>query len=580
MKSLKTSGLILLSFFLIAGAASAINVAELTDVRPGEIMSAGFTIKKDARIAIDAVGIRSRQSRDMVAYAWIINSSTRQMVWEMESRKTGRLKNRSSLREFGGTEFFKAGSYELYYSVRQPNYWEWDSKGNSDFFSSLGRLFNGDDEDLKRSDVRDCYVTLKSDELSAADITRFEVDGGLPGALIRHNRLDDDQLIKTGFELSKPGYLRIYAIVEYPNYSDGSPADYGWIVNLDNREKAWEIDKWNVEFAGGAEKNQIHDEVVKFDKGRYGLYVVTDDSHSFEEFNANPPYDPFNWGVTILPGKDFDKSSFSKIEIPGPGVALIDFTRARDNDVHEQSFKLDKETKVRIHAIGEMSYNDREFADYGYIVDAISGKTIWEMNYRNTTHAGGADKNRMFDDFIILPPGSYTAYYLTDDSHAYRDWNSSAPFDAESYGLAIYATGNSKPAGFSLVSEEELFKGTNVLARITRVGDSQRRRARFKIDNETRVNVYALGEGSGGEMYDYAYIIDLNSGREVWEMRYRRTDHAGGADKNRRVEDSIRLEPGEYEVVYESDGSHSFSRWNASPPRDPLNWGVTVSMGQ
>ncbi len=55
-------------------------------------------------------------------------------------------------------------------------------------------------------------------------------------------------------------------------------------------------------------------------------------------------------------------------------------------------------------------------------------------------------------------------------------------------------------------------------------------------------------------------------------------DHAGGTDKNRMVKTEITLEPGEYEVIYESDGSHSFSHWNDSPPKDPLNWGVTVSM--
>ena len=79
-------------------------------------------------------------------------------------------------------------------------------------------------------------------------------------------------------------------------------------------------------------------------------------------------------------------------------------------------------------------------------------------------------------------------------------------------------------------------------------------------------------------MYDYAYIVDLDSGRDVWKMHYRRSDHAGGADKNRMVRDDIKLPSGEYEVVYESDGSHSFGRWNASPPRDQMNWGITISM--
>ncbi len=577
MKAIKLWSLPLLSIFLLAATGSAINVAEITNLTSGEIQSVGFTLKKDAQVTINAVGIKSNQSKEMLAYAWIINSDTRKLVWEMENRRTDRFKNKNQVRQFNETEFLKAGDYELYYSVQRPDYWEWNQSG-SDFFGALGRLFDGGDERVRRSDVRDCYVTLTSDALSSADIERFEVDGGLPGALVRHNRLGHDQFIKTGFELTKPASLRIYSLLEFPNYFDGTPADYAWIINLDTREKVWECDKWNIEYAGGGEKNQLHDEVVNFDKGRYALYVVTDDSHSYEEFNANPPYDPMNWGVTILPGEKFDKASFASIEIPGRGGALIDFTRARNSDVREQAFKLDKETKIHIYAIGEISNSDREFADFGYIINATTGETVWEMTYRNTEHAGGADKNRMFDDVVVLPAGTYTVFYLTDDSHAYRNWNSSAPFDPESYGLAIYAGGNAKSAGFKLVNEQDLYEGTNVLARITRVGDSERRRARFKLDKEAIINVYALGEGSGGEMYDYAYIVDLDTGEDVWEMRYRRTNPAGGAEKNRMVKTEITLEPGEYEVIYESDGSHSFSSWNANPPKDPLNWGVTVSM--
>ncbi|MEE9270636.1 MAG: hypothetical protein V3V49_10300, partial [Candidatus Krumholzibacteria bacterium] len=55
-------------------------------------------------------------------------------------------------------------------------------------------------------------------------------------------------------------------------------------------------------------------------------------------------------------------------------------------------------------------------------------------------------------------------------------------------------------------------------------------------------------------------------------------DHAGGADKNRLYNDTLELEPGEYVLFYESDGSHSFNRWNAKPPADPWNWGVTVKL--
>ncbi|MGH8014747.1 MAG: hypothetical protein ACREBV_00990, partial [Candidatus Zixiibacteriota bacterium] len=334
MKANKLWSLPLLAIFFLGSTVSAINVAEITDMTAGELQSVGFTTKKDARITISAAGIRSVNSHDLLAYAWIINSDTRQLVWEMESRKTERMKAKGTLREFNGTEFLRAGNYELYYFVRQPDYWEWNN-GRSNFFSALGSLFNGDDSRIRRSDIRDCFVTLTSDELTSTDISRFEVDGGLEGALVRHSRLGNDEFIKTGFELTKPTSLRIYSLIEYPSYTDGSPADYAWIINLDTREKVWETDKWNVEYGGGGEKNQLHDETVNFEKGRYVLYIVTDDSHSFEEFNANPPYDPYNWGVTILPGKNFDKTAFAAMEVPGRGEALIDFTRARNDDVQE-----------------------------------------------------------------------------------------------------------------------------------------------------------------------------------------------------------------------------------------------------
>ena len=79
-------------------------------------------------------------------------------------------------------------------------------------------------------------------------------------------------------------------------------------------------------------------------------------------------------------------------------------------------------------------------------------------------------------------------------------------------------------------------------------------------------------------MYDYGWIENAKTGRTVWEMTFRRTDHAGGGDKNRKFDDIIDLDAGTYEVFYESDGSHSFGDWNTTPPRKPRNWGITITL--
>ena len=57
-------------------------------------------------------------------------------------------------------------------------------------------------------------------------------------------------------------------------------------------------------------------------------------------------------------------------------------------------------------------------------------------------------------------------------------------------------------------------------------------------------------------------------GHVVWRMTYSDTDHAGGARKNRVFDRILRIPAGEYRLVYQSDGSHSFGDCNMSPPDD------------
>jgi hypothetical protein len=77
-------------------------------------------------------------------------------------------------------------------------------------------------------------------------------------------------------------------------------------------------------------------------------------------------------------------------------------------------------------------------------------------------------------------------------------------------------------------------------------------------------------------MADYGWIENTKTGETVWEMTYRATTAAGGAHKNRMVNKTILLEPGEYEVHYQTDGSHAFGEWNDDPPEDQIHWGITL----
>ncbi len=127
---------------------------------------------------------------------------------------------------------------------------------------------------------------------------------------------------------------------------------------------------------------------------------------------------------------------------------------------------------------------------------------------------------------------------------------------------------------------QEEAESKNVLAKIVRVGDDAEESTSFKIDKPTRVHIVAMGEGSGNEMYDYGWIENAETSDIVWEMTYRKTSSAGGAEKNRLTDTNIYLDAGTYRLHYVSDGSHSFGNWNDAKPRNPQYWGITVMLAE
>ncbi|MFQ5550825.1 MAG: hypothetical protein ACE5FJ_06270, partial [Gemmatimonadales bacterium] len=183
-------------------------------------------------------------------------------------------------------------------------------------------------------------------------------------------------------------------------------------------------------------------------------------------------------------------------------------------------------------------------------------------------------KNRVHDEVIHLDPGNYVAYYTSDGSHSYRDWNAASPDRGDLWGLSIVPVTGPVPEG--VVAPYEPADDPNLVARITMVRDDEEREVIFTLEEETRLRVHALGEGSGGSMFDFGWISNARTGRRVWSMAYDATEWAGGATKNRLIDQVIVLPAGRYGLHYRTDGSHSFNEWNSAPPTDPMSWGVTV----
>jgi len=85
--------------------------------------------------------------------------------------------------------------------------------------------------------------------------------------------------------------------------------------------------------------------------------------------------------------------------------------------------------------VGELSISGRY--DYGWIERTGTGEVVWEMTWEHTRPAGGDARNRRADTTLTLTPGSYTAHFRTDFSHAYGQFEYPAPDEPEAWGLRI-----------------------------------------------------------------------------------------------------------------------------------------------
>ena len=97
------------------------------------------------------------------------------------------------------------------------------------------------------------------------------------------------------FNLPRAQQVRIFAIGEG---QAGEMFDYGWIENVDKGVSVWEMQESKTTHAGGARKNRKVDVVITLDPGKYKLHYKTDDSHSFDHWNALPPEINF-WGIAV-----------------------------------------------------------------------------------------------------------------------------------------------------------------------------------------------------------------------------------------------------------------------------------------
>lgn len=558
----------LLYTFSIMMLFAGFNTAQETSVRtedifPGEISIKGFNLSKDTDVNVQGTfAVYDSWEKNTFFYAWIIRTSDRKVVWH--------LLNDYDPDDEGEHTFNKEiklskGNYELYYAGSYDYGTEINNLGDL-----LDKIFSGKSEKRKRT-RRDYFVEVSASGGVLSQRDPYDLaDSYTKNSIVSIKRVGNYETIEKKFSLSKDTKVKIYGLGEGRG---NSIYDYAWIYDPVRNEKVWQMDPLRGRYAGGGEKNLIYDDEITLSKGNYILTYITDDSHSFGNWNVMPPEDPQFWGVTLFVENPSDLANikeFDESSIPEP---IISINKVWDNEYISQGFELKYDMELRILCIGEG--DDSNLSDFGWIINADTRSTIWDMNSERTENAGGARKNRMVDETISLDKGKYIVFYKTDDSHSYEEWNSSPPFLKDKWGITIWTVNKSDENKVTLFSEKD-YKNENVVVQITRVRDDEEIRRSFSLKNDTRLRIMALGEGDRQGMFDFGWIENAETGRIVWDMTYRKTTHAGGAKKNRLFNDVVILPAGDYNVFFKTDDSHSYHDWNSRPPDDEEMYGITI----
>lgn len=109
------------------------------------------------------------------------------------------------------------------------------------------------------------------------------------------DQVADEEDKTVPFTLAREEQVRIFAFGEG---QAGQMFDYGWIENADKGMPVWEMQEPKTGHAGGAAKNRKVDVVITLPAGNYRLRYKSDDSHSFDRWNALPPDVNF-WGIAL-----------------------------------------------------------------------------------------------------------------------------------------------------------------------------------------------------------------------------------------------------------------------------------------
>jgi hypothetical protein len=101
------------SWLALPSLASAETLVRIDDYVLDDLRVSGFEIPRKAHLQVEAVGARPRWASDYSAYAWILNSATREIVWSQEHAGSQKMDEDRLLRRSREEIDLEPGRYEL-----------------------------------------------------------------------------------------------------------------------------------------------------------------------------------------------------------------------------------------------------------------------------------------------------------------------------------------------------------------------------------------------------------------------------------------------------------------------------------
>lgn len=552
---------------MIVGPPAPAGLVVFVDLDPHELRHSAFELGDRTEIAIRATGSFDPEAMPagLAAQGWILRRADREVVWRMDPQRVERGRG-TVARVRGDTFALDAGLYDVYYAT----YGQTDTRS-----------------ERWRSDAEKWQFVLRL------------IDETAPARLVPDERLDaaDNLIWKTSpmrsdreeaylFEVKEQTELEIYAVGEI----DDEPKDVAWIEDAGTGARIWGMTRDNTMPAGGLASNRQFRGTLTLLPGAYRAVAQTDHRHAYRDWEANPPFDPAAWGLTLYAADPQAVANFDPWSSRDP---LVSITRVPDNARLNQRFEVQHPIQAVLYAVGEMT-DRHSIYDYAELFkeEADRKRSVWKMSWDKTVGAGGSDKNRLEVAFLRLEPGVYSLQYQSDGSHSFEYWNDDEPDYPARWGATLFPMAASLDAGIVRVldaPEPDAWAAPNgplnaavanegdPIVSWTRLrGDVEQAEA-FELDKETNLHIVAVGEITrNGNQYDYGWIERAGTGEIVWEMTLDNTHEAGGADKNRRFDDVVVLSPGQYVVHYKTDDSHHYESFNDDDPDDPEAWGITI----